>query len=165
MAWTDIDQYSVPQLIDKAALDTLKANILYLHQTNQASYAHPGTGSDYTVTGSLGVDLDGTNFALTITTTGGLVMAAFHGSLKISVAAQAVRMAIIRDEPITQTGRNLFYNFDVDVAQTVSCSRGWIKPFVGLPAGSHTFRVVWGVSGGTGTLEVAYPPFFAVWEA
>lgn len=164
MTWTDIDIYSVPQLIDKTALDTLKANLLYLHQPNQASYAHPGTGSDYTVTGSLGVDLDATNFALTITTTGGLVMTCFHGSLK-APAAQVVRMSIIRDELVGQAGRNLFYDFDVDVAQAISTPRGWMKPFVGLPAGSHTFRVIWGVSGaGTGTLEVAYPPFFAAWE-
>lgn len=163
MAWTDIDHYNAVQLMDADALDALKANIVYLNKTNYAAYAHPGTGSDYTVTGSLGVDLDGTNFALTITTTGGLVMAAFHGSVK-APASNAIRMAIIRDDPIAQAGRNLFYNFDIDNSQTLSTPRGWLKPFVGLPAGSHTFRVVWGVSGGTGTLEVAYPPYFAVWE-
>ena len=162
MAWTDIDLYKTVQLIDKSALDALKANLVYLNKTNQASYAHPGTGSDYTVSGSLGVDLDGTNFVLPITTTGGLVMTCFHGSLKNN--SGTVRMSIIRDEPIGQTGRNLFYDYDVDVSQTISCARGWMKPFIGLPAGSHTFRVIWGVSAGTGTLEVAYPPFFAVWE-
>lgn len=163
MAWTDIDQYKATQLVAKADLDTLKDNIEYLHAPNAASYQHPGTGSDYTVSGQLGVDIDSTNFKLTITSYGGLILTGIYGVWTAGVSSNTLRVNIIRDELIAQQGRNVFYDFDQEIAGTVAIAKGWIKPFLGLPAGSHTFRVVWGCPA-TGTLTVAFKPYFWVVE-
>jgi hypothetical protein len=166
MAWADIDLYQVREAVTAAHFATLKSNIEYLKTPNYAEYHHPGTGANYTTT-TLGEDLDSTNFSLTINTTGGLVWAMCYGQWKVSAAGASVRANIVKLDPISYVGRNLFYNYAIDVRalETDGLFRGWIQPFTGLPAGSHTFRVVWGIgSAGTATLLVGYRPHFWVWE-
>lgn len=167
MAWTDIERPDATQLIDAAYLNAFKDNINYLHRPNFATYHHPGTGSNYTVTGSLGVDVDSTNFKLSITTTGGLVKACFYGQVQSSASTNSVRLAIIRDESVSYIGRNLFNDYDVEVDSddAEGTHRGWIKYFPNLPAGLHTFTLVWGINpAGTGTIHVAHRPRMSVYE-
>lgn len=165
-SWTDIDLYRVNQLADDTVMDTLRTNIEYLHAPNYAEYHHPGTGGDYTVTGNLGQDIDSTNFKLSITTYGGLIAAVFYGQWGISTTA-AIRVNMVRTDTVSHIGVNLFSDFGVEiVADTTNTeSRGWIQYFDGVPAGTHEFRAVWGVSpSGTATLYVANRPYMAVWE-
>ena len=165
MAWTEIEDYNVPDMMNAAGLTAIKGNIEYLHLPNRAKFHHSGIGSDYTVSGSLGVDLDGTNFALSITTNGKPVMACFYGVVLTSTLATSLRMSIIVEDAVAHAGRNLYANFDAEFTFTTKQGRGWFKPFPYLPAGTYTFKVIWGVSGGgTGTLFVANRPRFSVWE-
>jgi hypothetical protein len=166
MAWTDIDLYKPNQLIDATALDTLRTNIEHLHSPNFASYQHPGTGANYTNTGTLGDDVDSTNFNLSVTTYGenSMVLAGFY--CVVGVNAGSVRLNIIRVDPVTHYGRNLFYNYTAESAQLTANIRGlgWIQRFPNLPAGTHQFKAVWGISGGTATMYVAHRPYMWVLE-
>lgn len=166
MAWSDIDEYDVRQLMDASAMASLKDDINYLLAPNAATYHHPGTGANYTTTG-LGEDLDATNFNLSIVTGGGLVMGMFYGQFKTSVAGNTVRATIVHVDPISYIGRNLFWDYTIETASgdTNGEPRGWVQYFPGLPAGTHQFKVVWGIGGGaTGTLLVGWRPRFSVVE-
>lgn len=166
MTWTDIDLYKVRQLAAAADTALIKGNIEYLHKKNSNTYHHPGTGANFTVTGTLGQDIDA-NFNLSLTTTGGLVAACFYGQFKSSASPNSVRANIVRDDPISHIGRNLFYNYAVETVNrdTQGQSMGWIQFFPNLPAGTYTFKAIWGIPGGaTGTLLVAYRPRMSVWE-
>lgn len=167
MTWSDLVKPTVHQLGDAAYLNALKDDINYLHLPNFATYHHPGTGPNYTVTGSLGQDVDSTNFSLSITSHGGLIKACFYGQILSSANTNSVRMAIIRDDPVSHVGRNLFNDYDIetDTASAGGTHRGWIKYFPNLPAGIHTFKLVWGINpAGTGILFVTHKPRMSVWE-
>jgi hypothetical protein len=166
MAWTDIDLYRIPHLMTASDVTLLRDNINYLNRPNAATYQHPGTGSDYTVTGSLGQDLDATNFNLSITTTGGLVIACLF--CQVSVTAGTVRLNIVRVDEVSHIGHNMFTTWAVESGGTdadgvpASC----ICFFPNLPAGTHSFKVIWGINPTTetGTMNVDYKPRFSVWE-
>lgn len=162
MAWTEIDLFKPDQLVTATDLDNIRTNIEYLHSPNAAYYQHPGTGSDYTNTGTLGDDIDSTNFSLTITTYGGMVLAGFY--CVVSVSAGSVRLGIVHTDPVTHVGRNMFYNYTAESSQTVRRGLGWIQRFPNLPAGSHNFRAIWGISGGTATMQVLHRPAMFVVE-
>lgn len=166
MTWTDIDPYHAVQLVDAADMAALKADIEYRHQTNVSTYHHPGTGANYTVSGELGQDVDSTNFKLTLVSTGGLVAAMVYCQVLVPTSTSA-RLSIVRQDTIAYSGRNLFYDFDVQILPnaTYGQSRGWIKPFPNLPAGTHEFRLAWGISpSGTATMFIGYRPRFTVFE-
>lgn len=167
MSWQNINPYRAISLADAAAMAALKGDIEYLHDGNGTTYHHPGTGANYTVSGELGQDIDATNLKLSLVTNGGLVMASFYGQFLSSATGNSIRVSIIREDPIGHVGRNLFYDFDVQIGGFTSPgeSRGWLKPFPNLPAGTHEFRMVWGISpAGTATLQIGYRPRFSVWE-
>lgn len=167
MAWTDLAKPVVPQLGDMAYMNAFKDDINYLHAPNIATYHHPGTGADYTVSGSLGQDVDGTNFSLNLTTYGGVVAACFYGQFKVTSSGNSIRLALVRHETVSYVGRNLFYSYDAEVENTGTEGehRGFIKHFKDLPAGTHNFRLVWGINpAGTGTLLIGFRPRMTVWE-
>jgi hypothetical protein len=160
--WVDIDRYKVKQLMNADGLNTLRDNMEYLLQPNFAEYHHPGTGGDYTVTDETAVDLDSTNFNLTITTYGGPVLATFYGMVDGSASNTSIRLSIIHVDTLSYIGRNLFHNFLWEYQRTANRSIGGLARFDGLPSGSHSFKVIWGASGGTGTMDVSYRPRFCV---
>lgn len=162
MAWTDIDRYHVHQLLDADALNTLRDNLEYLLTPNIEIYQHPGTGSDYTVVGVLGQDLDSTNFALTIESYGGPVVATFYGVVASTTTSDSARVSIVREDDLSYVGRNLYNNFLLEQQRTGIKSISGLVRFDDVPAGTHTFKVVWGVSSGTATMYVAYKPRFCV---
>jgi hypothetical protein len=167
MSWENINPYRAISLTDQVAMAALKGDINYLHDGNGTTYHHPGTGANYTVSGDLGQDIDSVNMKLQLVTNGGLVMGAFYGQFLCPSVGNTIRVSIIREDPISHVGRNLFYDFDAQIGgfQTPGESRGWLKPFPGLPAGTHEFRMVWGVNpAGTASLLIGYRPRFSVWE-
>lgn len=166
-AWTDLTDYEVPQLMNAAGMVILKDNITYLLNPNIAQYHHPGTGGNYTVSGSLGVDIDATNFSLSLTTYGGPVLACFYGNFSCPVAS-SMRIAIIYEDSLSHIGRNLYNSFDAELAYPASANGmplGFMKVFKDLPAATYTFKAIWGVSGAdTATLYVAKKPYMIVRE-
>lgn len=166
MAWEDITLYAVKQLAGSADFASLRNDISYLHKKNSNTYHHPGTGANFTVTGNLGQDIDPA-FNLTLVTTGGLVVACFYGQFKSSASNQTVRVNIVHDDPLSHIGRNLYYNYNAEAINrdAQGQNRGWMQTFPNLTAGTHTFKTIWGISGGaTGTLLISYRPRFSVWE-
>jgi len=166
VAWADIDLYAVNYLMTAAAMNALADDLTYLHAPNFAVYHHPGTGGVYTLAaGNYGQDVDATNFNLTITTTGGPVMTLFSGMGLTSDATTSARFTIVHLDPISYMGRNEFNVFDAEIESATAVPVCILKPFDNLPAGSHTFRLTWGVGGtGSGTLNVVEKPFLAAWE-
>lgn len=167
MSWQTLDPYRAISLADQAAMAALKGDIEYLHDGNGTTYHHPGTGANYTVSGDLGQDIDSAKLKLSLVTNGGLVAACFYGQFTTPGAGSTLRVSIVRHETISYVGRNLFYDYDVQIGSSTTQGehRGWIKPFPNLPAGTHEFRMVWGISpSGTATLLIGYRPRFSVWE-
>lgn len=161
MAWEEIPPYKAAQLVNAGMLGKLDDNLNHVHKPSFAAYHHPGTGSNYTVSGSLGVDVDSTNFNLTVETFGGLVLVGFYGI--VGVSAGAARMGIVRVDNISHIGRNLFYNYQWEHIPTTPFTVGGVVPFIGLPAGMHTFKLIWGhAGGGAATLYVAHRPRMVV---
>ncbi|MCC6612886.1 MAG: hypothetical protein IT320_05360 [Anaerolineae bacterium] len=127
-------------------LNALKAPPTANQQVNEAS--------DYSTTSGSFVDVDTTDLALTITTTGGDVMIGFAGALKapsnnganLDVLLDGVRIG--GDDGITSVTNDYdgTYTERVNNASFVYLKRS-------LGAGSHTFKLQWkSVSGNTVTM-------------
>jgi hypothetical protein len=121
----------------------IRDNLLALKAPPTSSYVL-NQGADYTTTSTSFVDLDATNLALTITTTGGDVLIGFYGyvynatgSTFFDVLLDGVRVA--GDDGLLRTSTAAF---------PFSCA--YLK--VSLAAGSHTFKLQWKVNTGTTTL-------------
>ena len=127
-------------------LGALKAPPTDTYELNQ--------GSDYTTTSTSFVDVDATNLALTITTTGGDVLIGFYGSLRAAallavyfdVHESVANARIGGDDGIIVTGLGAYaglYN---------QLSVQFVRLVTGLAAGSHTFKLQWKVNTSTVTL-------------
>lgn len=106
-------------------------------------------GSDYTTTSTTFVDVDASNFSLTITTTGGNVLIGFYGVVK-SGASQGVHFDV--DIHGTRAGLDDgiigIKSASVDDQMPVT----FVHLETGLSAASHTFKLQWKRNGGTATL-------------
>lgn len=103
-------------------------------------------GADYTTTSTSFADIDATNLALTITTTGGDVLITFTGATINSggntlfdVHESVANARLGGDDGITRAPGS-----GVPLAIAY-----WVQ---GLAAGSHTFKLQWRVNAGTATL-------------
>jgi hypothetical protein len=145
MAWTTPKTWNTGDLVTATDLNThLRDNLDALKGPPTGSYVL-NQGSDYTTTSTSFVDLDATNLSLTITTTGGDVLVVFAGT-GLTAGGNAVYLDITLDG--TRVGGN---------DGIVDIYNGYFPiPLVYLlrsvSAGSHTIKLQWKVSGGTGTL-------------
>lgn len=169
MAWTTPRTWVTGELVTATIMNThirdnlnaLKAPPTDSHVVNEAS--------DYTTTSTSFVDVDATDLALTITTTGGDVLVHFHGSVYRNGGSS----------------RMVFLDVDVDGARTAGDDGivatmadtdlkphaiGFTRYISGLSAGSHTFKLQWKVDGaalmssGAGTANNDLHPQFWVRE-
>lgn len=101
--------------------------------------------SDYTTSSTSFVDVDATNFALTITTTGGAVLVVFQGSVNNSGGSTYLDVAV-------DTVRDAGDDGIVRISGSNVGGDGFVWRVEGLAAGSHTFTLQWKVSAGTATL-------------
>ncbi len=97
--------------------------------------------SDYTTTSTTFVDVDATNLALTILTTGGDVLVHFHG-----VGTDAVILFDVDVDGVRDGGDDGFTRL------TTVGPMSFTRLIAGLSAASHTFKLQWRVVAGTGTL-------------
>lgn len=118
-------------------------------------------GSDYSAAGSW-QDIDATNLALTITTTGGDVMVHFHGTFYSAGAAQNVRLDVDVDGA-RNAGDDGIIMANVgsgDVPMTFT------RLIEGLSAASHTFKLQWNggtnirLAAGSGSGSDVHPQFW-----
>jgi hypothetical protein len=141
----------------------LTDNLIYL-RGRPNSAVRRDNNANYTTTSGAFVNIDATNLSITLTTYGSAVLLGFTGVLNTS-------------------GNDGYLDFTIDGARYGSAGDGiaqisgsvdrtvsMLALVTGLAAGSHTFKVVWGVGSGTLTLRSGngvtfqnlIPSFFAV---
>lgn len=144
--------YTTPKT-DWAAGDLVTASEMNRIGNNVAALKSPPTGhyeanqgSDYTTTSTSFANVDNTNFALTITTTGGGVQIGFMGQARNT--SNLIYWDIELDG--TRIGGDDGIMGGLDANNFYPVSFVYLK--TGLSAGSHTFKLQWKVGGTTGTL-------------
>ena len=83
-AWTTPATWGVDQLVTASDLNTQLRDNLNTLKTPPSAHYELNESSDYTTSSASFVDVDATNLALTITTSGGDVFVGFHGSVEHS---------------------------------------------------------------------------------
>jgi len=150
MAWTSPRTWVAGELVTAALMNAhVRDNLLVLKTPPSALYT-VNEGADYTTASASFVDVDGTNLALVIVTNGGNVRVGWSSLVSLSVAG------------------TVYLDIDVDgareggddgiVAGTVeggtdtreALALNWV--IAGLSAASHTIKLQWKVSAGTGTI-------------
>lgn len=107
----------------------------------------PNEGSDYTTTSTSFVDVDATNLALTITTTGGDVEVHFDGNAyNASLTEQ-----IFFDVDVDGTREGLDDGF-IYIITNSGKQPSFTRLITGLSAASHTFKLQWKTTASTATI-------------
>lgn len=150
--WTTMNNLSTGDLVTEADMDALRGNIEYLLDPNRQRLLR-NNGGAYSTTSTAFVDVDATNLAATITTNGGpvLVMVSAVGYvgntgayLALDVAVDGTRLAA------AHTGGLISPKFDVALSEK---ALAFAVLATGLAGGTHTFKLQWRVSAGTGYLQ------------
>jgi hypothetical protein len=146
MAWTQPKTWSSEPLTSSDLNTHLRDNLEILKDPASGDYTLNEV-SDYTTTSTTFVDVDATNLSATLTTNGGDVFVFFA--------------------PLVALGSSqiVFFDLDVDgtrlggndgIVATVPTGVGVAVPIIamvtGLTAGSHTIKLQWKVSAGTGKI-------------
>ena len=145
--WSTMTDLSTDDLVTEADMDALRGNIEYLLDPNKQRILRDN-GSDYTTTSTSFVDVDATNLAATITTNGGPVL--------VIVNSVVWNSGGYTDFDVTVDGARIGGSFAWGLLRTTN--GGSFETFCiaalvpGLSAGSHTFKLQWKVTAGTGHL-------------
>lgn len=167
MSWTEIEDYKVSQLFSATDLNLFKGNLNFLAQPPLAYYQHSTTGGDYSTTAVQNmVPIDPVNMALTITTTGGILVAI------LSVVLFRTGSAIFPAVGYDIDGRYIYRNGSSNPARqagfnlsTTDDSWTVVMPIFDLAPGEHVVQPLWALDvSGTATIVDDYAPFFGVWE-
>lgn len=154
MAWTEPKTWTAEPLVASDLNTHLRDNLNEIKDPPTDHY-EPNELTDYSTTSASFVNVDGTNLALTITTSGGDVMVAFHGYVRPGNNSDQVYFDVELDTVGNRIGGD-----DGIIAAMRAASGGtptripisFVRLITGLAAGSHTFKLQWKVSGGTGEL-------------
>jgi hypothetical protein len=107
-------------------------------------------GSNYTTTSASFTDVDATNLALTITTTGGDVLIHFHGVIGTSSGGNYVFLNVDIDGSPVAADDGIIQQVQPSVTPTGS-PISFTRLVTGLSAGAHTFKLQWKRTAGTAT--------------
>ncbi len=164
MAWTLPRSWVAGELITATIMnEQIRDNMDALK--DPPSEVDPGTGStDYTTTSATFVDIDSTDFTITLATTGGDVFVFISGGWNNSAGEMYV--------DIVSDAVSLSRDGDGFSKPTGSSGAGTAHamiPFLetGLSSGSHTYKPQWKISGGNtaklfnGQAEEMNPVFMA----
>lgn len=149
MAWTTPKTWASEPLTSIDLNTYVRDNQNYLQDrvdspTATAQYLR--TATNYTTTSTTLVDVDATNLALTITTTGGDVLVTFCGYANVNTSGKSMSLAVdIDGTPYTVITQDC-----PGSGQQINVSFSYV--FTGLTAGSHTFKLQWLTETGTATL-------------
>jgi len=143
--WTTPKTWTTGEALLAADLNThLRDNLLALKGPATESY-ECDEGADYTTVSTSFVDVDATNLALTIVTTGGDVLVHFHGDINNSAAAAFLEV----DQDGAKVGGD---DGILKVPNVNNQAVSFTRLITGLSAASHTFKLQWKVVSGTATL-------------
>ncbi len=148
MAWSTMRDIDTGELVTEADMDAIRGNIEYLLDPpveRHLAASTPGT------TSTSWVDADATNLKATLTTSGGPVLVIVSGSTSQTGAASSNFFDVAVD------GTRVSGHTDglTQKYSTGICNMSFEVLVTGLAAGSHTFKLQWRVSGGTGYLQRA----------
>jgi hypothetical protein len=147
MAWTTPKtDWVAGDAVTAALMNNIGNNLAALKAPPSSAYVVDESGS-YTTTSASFVNVDATNLSLTITTTGGDVMVHFHGVTDHDSASGITYLDVDVDGARTAGDDGICGQFGTNES-TVSFTR----LISGLSAGSHTFKLQWKVSAGTGAI-------------
>jgi L-2-hydroxyglutarate oxidase LhgO len=143
--WTTPKTWSTGEALSANDMNThIRDNLGALKAPPTAAYT-PDEAANYNTSQTTFVDVDASNLALTITTTGGDVMVGFHGHIfanggicHLDVEVDGTREA--GDDGITA----VYTNNHEAVSFTLLITN--------LDAGSHTFKLQWKVTAGSAAL-------------
>lgn len=147
MSWTDPRTWAVGEVVTANLLnEQLRDNLNALHTTNGDEYTLDES-TDYTTTSTSFVDVDATNLAVTLTTSGGDLLIGFSGGVYppagiVYFTVDVDGSPIMGDDGIVGTYRSNNY------LEPVS----FIVLKTGLSAESHTVKLQWKVSASTAIL-------------
>jgi hypothetical protein len=150
MAWTTPATWAVDQLVTATDLNTHLRDNLNALKTPPSAHYEANQGSDYTTTSTSFVDVDSTNFALTITTAGGDVFLGFHGSVESS-GPSGICFDVLVDGVAQVGGNDGIVRVRPDSGSDGHCP-SFARLVSGLAAGQHTFKLQWKTFSGTATL-------------
>lgn len=167
--WTDIEDYIVGQLIGAANLNTFVGNLNWLAQPPLAYYQRGTTDGNYTTTAVDNlVPIDPINMALTVTTTGGILMALLNVSVIESSGnifpafGYDVDNKLIYRYGASGSGRIAGVSLGAAGAETTVTL---LMPLFGLSPGLHTIQPMWAIDvAGTAEIVDDFAPFFGIWE-
>ena len=150
MAWTTPRTWVSGELVTHTLLNTHLRDNLNALKAPSTDYYNVNEVSDYTTTSSSFVDVDATDLAMTITTSGGDVFVHFHGTVSHSAAAGRTYFEVAVDGVAAMGDDGILHTRAAASPATESCA--FTLYITGLSAASHTFKLQWKTSGATATL-------------
>jgi hypothetical protein len=162
MAWTEPKtDWALGELVTQSDLNAIGDNLAALKEPPSANY-ELDEGSDYTTTSSSFVDIDATDLALTIETTGGDILVGFIGSFNSSGDNHNFLEIDLDGSPVG--GDDGICKWRDRNEKT-----GFVYLITGVSAAPHTIKLQWKRDAGTLTLYAgagtsdadAHPQFWA----
>jgi hypothetical protein len=105
--------------------------------------------ANYTTTSTTFVDVNASRLTLTITTSGGAVLVTFAGSVTMSAANSILYFDLLVNGSRIAGDDGIL---TMTAASTVATNGSFFYWLTGLAAGTHTIKLQWKISTGTGTL-------------
>lgn len=142
MAWTAPKTWESGEIVTAAGLnEQLSDNLTFLKTAldNNTSYT-ADEGADYTTTSATFEDVDATNLALTITTTGN-VLVGFSGSFVSSSAGETIYLNVDVDGTDHFNDSGLVAGIGTATSHVFNVS--FVVLITGLTDGEHTFKLRW----------------------
>ncbi len=146
--WTTMNDLATGDLVTEADMDAIRGNIEYLLDPSKARVLRDNSGN-YTTTSTAFVDVDAANLAVTLTTNGGPVLVSASGVARNTSSSDATCFDVAVDG--TRVGDGFGQGL-VRVTGTTYANMSFAVLVTGLAAGSHTFKLQWSVTAGTGDL-------------
>lgn len=148
MTWENPKTWVTGELVTAAMLNThVRDNLNALKSPPSDDYVCDES-SNYNTTSTSFVNVDATNLALTINTAGGDVMVGFHAVVHNSTSS-AIIFFDVEVDGVREAGDDglIEAQFDAGVLPV-----SFVRLITGLSEGSHTFKLQWKVSAGTGVM-------------
>lgn len=166
MTYIDLSNFVTLDVLPSADMNQILDNIRAVKEPPEDNYTL-NEGADYTTTSTSMVDVDATNLALAITTTGGDVEVGFPGAVSNSTNGAAVSFDLWVDGALL-AGNNGIIGCTVPAANRIVPMHFTVT--IPLAAGAHTINLRWRVGSGTGKLYAGaaffngdfHPKFYAV---
>lgn len=153
MAWNTPITWATNQLVTATDLNgQVRDNLNYLFNRPYAQYKR--TSGNYTTTSTSFVDVDATNLNLSLTTKSGVVLFFFQGVSQTDTNGAWAIFDVLVDG-VAFGGGWLGYGMQAASYRSLAGENydvTFIGMVAGLSAGSHTFKLRWKVTSGTGIL-------------